>query len=181
MIEKLIRGFFNLCRILLIRLRMGNRVSIPLIQPMRIRSQLMIQKGARRAEIGSNFKLETDAKVRVISGGELKIGNSCFINCNSYVTVLGKTSIGDGCVIGPGVMIFDHDHDYRNEGGIRSGKFIIGEITIGSGVWIGANSVILKGARIGDNAVVAAGSIVNGEVPADTVFVQKRHSELIYA
>ena len=41
--------------------------------------------------------------------------------------------------------------------------------------------MILKGARIGDNAVVAAGSIVNGEVPADTVFVQKRHSELIYA
>jgi acetyltransferase-like isoleucine patch superfamily enzyme len=31
------------------------------------------------------------------------------------------------------------------------------------------NSVILKGTRIGDNAVIGAGSVVRGEIPANTL------------
>ena len=179
MLEKLIRGSYNLIRIAILKLRLRGKVTIPFVQPMRIRSQLMIQKGVRRAEIGRNFKLETDAKVRVINGGDLKIGDNVFVNCGSYITVMGKVSIGDGCMIGPGVMIFDHDHDYRAEGGIRAGKVIAGEITIENNVWIGANSVILKGAVIHDDAVIAAGSIINKEIPAHTVVLQKRSLEII--
>ena len=177
MLEKLIRGGINAIRIIILKIRIRNRVQIPIIQPMRIRSQLMIQKHAQQVHIGKNFRLETDAKVRVINGGQLSIGDNCFINCNSYITVLGKTKIGNNCLIGPGVMVFDHDHDYKASGGISSGKMICGTIEIGNNVWIGANSLILKGSKIGDNAVIGAGSIINFEVMENTVCVQKRQSD----
>ena len=161
-------------RIMLIKLKCGSRVKIYPIQPMRVRSEMVIQNKVEKVLIGRHFKLETDAKLRVIDGGFLEIGDNCFINCNSYITVMGKTKIGNNCMIGPNVMIFDHDHDYMAEGGIAAGKTSRGEIIIGNNVWIGASCCILKGAVIEDGAVIAAGSVVKGHVGADTLFYQKR-------
>lgn len=178
MLSKLIRGAVNCLRIFFIRIRCGRKVSIYPIQPMRVRSQLMIQKSVTGVTIGKNFKLETDAKVRVVEKGTLTVGDNCFINCGSYLTVMGNTKIGDGCLIGPNVMIFDHDHDYKCAGGIAAGQSVVGEIVIGNNVWIGANSVILKGTVIGDNSVIAAGSIVKGSVPENSMVYQKRDNVL---
>ena len=47
---------------------------------------------------------------------------------------------------------------------------------IGNDVWIGAGAVILRGTTIGDKAVIGAGSIVKGNVPAGSVFYQKRET-----
>ena len=176
-IEKIIRGMLNYLRALSIKIKCGNKVEIYPIQPMRIKSQLMIQSNVKKVKIGRNFKLETDAKLRVLNGGELTIGDNCFINCGSYITVMGETNIGNGCMIGPNVMIFDHDHDYKCSGGISSGKSVLGSIKIGNNVWIGAGSIILRGACIGDNAVIAAGSVVKGDVPAKTLYYQERRNK----
>ena len=179
MFEKAIRCFVNILRIFIIRIKCGKRAHIPYIQPMRIKSQLMIQKGIKKVAIGHNFKLETNAIIRVIDGGELLIGDNCFINCGSYITSMGKTVIGNNCLIGPNVMIFDHDHDYKADGGIAAGKTIKGEIIIGNNVWIGANCTILRGTHIDDNAVIAAGCVVKGHIPSGCLYVQKRSTELM--
>ena len=180
-LEKIIRGCINLLRIKGISIKCGKKVDIYPIQPMRVKSQLMVQKTVTSVEIGQNFKLETDANLRVLENGKLKIGNDCFINCGSYITVMGSTEIGNGCMIGPNVMIFDHDHDYKCEGGISSGGSVLGSIIIGNNVWIGAGCIILKGTRIGDGAVIAAGSVVKENIPANTLFYQERtnHTKLI--
>lgn len=174
--EKYIRGFYNLIRILIIKIKCGSKVDIKYIQPMRLRSQFMIQKSIKKVVIGKNFKLETDSKVRVINGGKLLVGDNCFVNCNSYITVLGTTVIGNNCMIGPGVMIFDHDHDYKVDGGIATGNTLVGEIYIGNNVWIGSNCCILRGAKIEDNSVIAAGSIVKGNIGANTLYYQEKKS-----
>ena len=174
--EKIIRGFINLVRIWCIKIKAYSRIHIYPVQPMRIKSQLIVQNKCKKVEIGKNFKLETDSKVRVINGGEFTVGDNCFINCGTYITIMGKTTIGNDGMIGPGVMIFDHDHAYAVNGGIKEGKTIIGEIRIGNNVWIGANSCILRGATIGDNSVIAAGSIVKGIIPNDTLLYQERKS-----
>ena len=57
-------------------------------------------------------------------------------------------------------MIFDHDHDYRN----NINNFVREDIKIGNNVWIGANCIILKGVTIGDNVVIAAGTIVKENI-----------------
>lgn len=179
MINKIIRGIINAFRIIIIKINCQGRAVISIIQPMRINSQLMIQKKAKKVVIGKNFRLESNAKVRVIDEGELEIGNNRFINCNSYITVEGNTIIRDNVLIGPNTMIFDHDHDYKSSKGIRNSSNITGEIYIGNNVWIGAGCIILRGAHIEDDAVIAAGSIVREKVDAGCVFVQKRNSELI--
>ena len=177
--EKVFRLIYNLIRIALIKIRVGNRVRISLVQPMRMSSSLMIQNKIKKVQIGRNFKLEENAKVRVIDGGSLIVGNNCFFNCNSYMTVMGETVIGDNCSIGPNILIFDHDHDFKSEGGLKSGKFKIGTIKIGNNVWIGGGTIILRGSEIGDNAVIGAGSLVKGIIPANTIFIQKRKNECI--
>ena len=173
-LEKLIRGFVNCLKILSIRIKCGKKVEIYPIQPMRINSQLMIQSNVNSVKIGRNFKLETDAKLRVLDGGTLTIGDNCFVNCGSYITVMGDTIIGNGCMIGPNVMIFDYDHDYKCDGGISAGKSVLGSIKIGNNVWIGAGCILLRGTCIGDDTVIAAGSVVKGNVPAKTLYYQER-------
>jgi galactoside O-acetyltransferase len=46
---------------------------------------------------------------------------------------------------------------------------IYGPITVGKNCFIGCRSVILPGVTIGDNVIIGAGSIVNTDVPSNTV------------
>ena len=39
-------------------------------------------------------------------------------------------------------------------------------VRIGSNVWIGAGSIILKGVSIGNDAVIGAGAVVTRDVPS---------------
>ena len=52
------------------------------------------------------------------------------------------------------------------------------EVVIGNNIWIGANAIILRGAVIGDNAVIAAGTVVMGEVPANSVAYNRKELEI---
>jgi hypothetical protein len=44
-----------------------------------------------------------------------------------------------------------------------------GKVVIGSNVYIGRDSCILKGVRIGDNVIIGAKSLVNKDIPSDCV------------
>lgn len=46
---------------------------------------------------------------------------------------------------------------------------IYGQINIGKNCFIGCRSVILPGVTIGDNSIIGAGSIVNKDIPSNTV------------
>lgn len=150
----------------------GPRISM--VSPL---TEITIDKGGK-LEIGNKFKMRDGAKIRVREGAICKIGMNTSINCNNMIACRKKNIIGDDVQFSSNVQIYDHDHDFRVEGGVKSGKYKTGSIEIGNNVWIGANTIILRGTKIGDNAVIAAGSIVKGEVPADSLFVQKRDSDI---
>lgn len=177
--SKIVRGVYNLIKIMLIKIKCGKKVEIPFVQSFRINSELMVKKEVKSIKIGKKLKLECNARIRVLENGSLIIGDNCFVNCNSYITVKGKTVIKDNVLIGPNVMIFDHDHDYKSDKEMRS-NFITGEIYIGNDVWIGAGSIILRGSHIEDDAIIAAGSIVKGRVKSGCIYVQKRTTDLIF-
>lgn len=147
---------------------------ISMVSPL---TEITLDKGGK-LEIGEKFKMRDGAKIRVRKGAVCKIGRNASINCNNMIACREKIVIGDDVQFSPNVQIYDHDHDFRVEGGAKIGKYKTGSIEIGNNVWIGANTVILRGTKIGDNTVIAAGSIVKCEVPAGTVFVQKRISEI---
>lgn len=69
-------------------------------------------------------------------------------------------TIGDGSVLGNASLV--------SANMIHGGQLTCGRVTIGAGVTIGANSVVLPGTTIGDNVTLMAGSYVmpNTTIPA---------------
>lgn len=117
--------------------------------------------------------VRTLTEIRAVEAN-ITVDKNCFINRGCMIIAHSGIRIGSGVTIGPNVMIYDHDHDYRNVGG----KVISTPIEIGNDVWIGAGAIILRGTIIGDGAVIAAGSIVKGEVPPYSVYYNKRESSI---
>lgn len=87
-----------------------------------------------------------------------------------------RVVIGKYCSVAYGVTIIaSGEHNYRGvanfpfaavlNGNIDQDTYSKGPVSIGSDVWLGANSTILSGVAIGDGAVVAAGSVVTESVP----------------
>ena len=99
-------------------------------------------------------------------GKNITIGNDVFINADCKFQDQGGIDIGDGVLIGHGVVLatLNHDPDPAKRQQLHPGR-----ITIEKGVWIGANAVVTAGVTIGENAIVAAGAVVNKDVPANTV------------
>lgn len=128
--------------------------------------------------IGSGFKMRDGAKLRVRKGAECVLGKNVSLNSNDMIVCHEKIVLGDNIQLSPNVQIYDHDHDYRAEGGLAAMKYKTAPVEIGNNVWIGANCVILRGTKIGDNCVVAAGSVIKGEFPANTLIYQKRETEI---
>ena len=141
------------------------------------RTELTVDFGATLS-IGTGFKMRPGAVLRVRKGAVCKIGNNVSFNLNNMLACQEAVTLGDDVILSPNVQIYDHDHDYRAEGGVAAMCYKTSPVVIGSNVWIGANCVILRGTRIGDNCVIGAGCIVRGEIPANSVVTQERKTEI---
>lgn len=168
----------NIIRVAWLRVRNASRLQMGWIQTFD-KLRLVIERGGN-VEIGSFNQNREKLYIGVGNYGNLKIGSHCFFNINSSITCMGDIEIGNNCKFGNNLVIVDHDHNYRARGQYTSDnpEFISSPIKIGNNVWVGANVTILRGTTIGDNCVIAAGSIVRGSVSKNTVYVQKRLSEL---
>ena len=82
---------------------------------------------------------------------------------------MNKITIGNNCLFGENVKIYDHDHIFNRQTAINKQGFKCKEIKIGNNVWIGSNCTILKGVTIGDNSVIGAWTIVRSDIPSETV------------
>jgi maltose O-acetyltransferase len=133
-----------------------------------IGEHLAIRGTQCRVEIGS------------VAGGKLTLGQRVFINWGSSVVAHLDIEIGDDCKIGELSAIFDTDHHEVEPGS----EVVKSKVSIGSNVWIGRSSIVLPGVTIGNNSVIAAGSLVNSDVPPNTLvggtparFIRQLNSE----
>ena len=136
-------------------------------------TEITLERNAK-LQIGKGFKMRDGAKIRVRKGATLILGDNVSISSNNIIACRDNIIIGDGVQLSPNVQIYDHDHDFRVEGGIRANKYKTTPIIIGNNVWIGSNTTILRGSVIGDNTVIASGSVVNKTIEANSIFIQKR-------
>lgn len=138
-----------------------------------------ITSKSANVSIGKNFRSRKFCCLN-ISSGKLVIGNNVFFNRSVSLNCHSMITIGDNSLFGENVKVYDHDHLFNDKSKlIKEQGFAVADVSIGSNVWIGSNVVILKGSTIGDNSVIAAGSIVMGVIPNDSIFVQKRKSSLL--
>ncbi|WP_309088647.1 acyltransferase [Domibacillus sp.] len=139
-------------------------------------SKIEIFNKNSRIIMGKFVFMRKNVSVRIDFDGQLFLGEKVFINDNCNINCVNKISIGKHTKIAPNVCINDHDHNYKN---VSNQHLVKGEVIIGENVWIGSNVVILRNTHIGNNAVIGAGSVVKGNVPANTLFLNKKEEKLL--
>ncbi|MCC8198646.1 MAG: sugar O-acetyltransferase [Tannerellaceae bacterium] len=99
-------------------------------------------------------------------GKHTRIGKNVFINFGCTFLDLGGITIEDDVLIGPNVSLLSEGHpEFPQE----RHSLKVGHIHMKRNVWIGAGAIILSGVTIGENSIVAAGAVVTGNVPANSI------------
>lgn len=91
---------------------------------------------------------------------------------NTTIVAQTKVVIGENSNLGGGTKIYDTDFHSIDSKIRLNGDYDVKTlpVTIGSRVFVGAHSIILKGVTIGDDAVIGAGSIVSKDIPAGEIW-----------
>ena len=153
---------------------------------MRLTGRDVVCKGKCTSRISNEFNVSRKGHLRlgyhvgaqkgcrflVRNQGRLEIGSNVAVNSNCIVACHDCISIGDNCEFGPNVLIYDHDHDFRQPGGMKSRLFKTAPVSVGEGTWLAANVTILRGTTIGKNCVIGAGVTLRGiTVPDNTLVI----------
>ena len=110
------------------------------------------------------------------TGGIITIGDQVFINDFTCINSRDEVTIGNNSIIGQGVKIYDHDHDYQNN---LQKDFICSPVVIDHDVWLGSDAIILRGSYIGEHSIVGAATLLKGDVEPYHIVVNERTSKLI--
>lgn len=157
---------------------------------VKVRGKKHLKIGAY-STIGDMVSIEAYSAEGLSIGENCKIGSFTTIQCTSHFSVLGKglkmgsgssiadfgslgcaggISIGRGVIAGQYCSFHSQEHNYddldtpiKDQGVSHQG------ITIEDDVWIGAKVTILDGTVIGSHSVIAAGSVVKGKFPPNSV------------
>ncbi len=97
----------------------------------------------------------------VVFEERVDIGCNCTFASVSGISVGVATIIAGNCYIGGG----RYYHDHLEPAIMDQGVYSHGEIVIGEKSWIGAGAIILDGVKIGTGVIVGAGSVVTRDVP----------------
>jgi acetyltransferase-like isoleucine patch superfamily enzyme len=98
-------------------------------------------------------------------GGNIKIGSNCSVNPYTIIYGHGNTCIGNNVLIAGGCMIIPANHIYDNKlRDIREQGMSLKGIIIEDNVWIGHGCSILDGVVIKKGSVICAGTVVTKSV-----------------
>jgi acetyltransferase-like isoleucine patch superfamily enzyme len=100
--------------------------------------------------------------------GDVKVGKNTWIGPFTILDGSGGLEIGDNCSISAGVHIYSHNTVLW---AVSMGKeaYERKPVKIGSGCFIGPNSVIKNGVAIGRQSVIGSNSFVNRDVPSYSI------------
>lgn len=132
--------------------------------------RLVVRGHGHRIEIGSRCMLRGRANLLGSGKGHLSIGDgTTMVDGSLQLHETGEIHIGKDCMISSQVYASISDMHPIYDLGTGSRINPPASIHIGNHVWAGLRCMILKGAQVGDGAVIAAGAIVSGAVPANTI------------
>jgi acetyltransferase-like isoleucine patch superfamily enzyme len=102
----------------------------------------------------------------VLSKPDATIGDRVYIGRQC---VLGLVALGDDVMLADAVQVLSGRHQHGRDGAggaLRNNEQTYTKVSIGSGAWLGAGSVVM--ADVGSNTVVGAGAVVIQPVPTAT-------------
>ena len=132
----------------------------PLPWPSGWRSRLLRRFGAKVGE-GVYWK----PRVNVHFPWKLTVGDHTWVGEEVCIYNFEPVTVGAHCCLSQRAFLCAGNHDYRRP----DMAYRNAPITLGDGVWIGAQSFVAPGLTIGTDAVVTAGSVVVRDLPAGMV------------
>jgi acetyltransferase-like isoleucine patch superfamily enzyme len=125
-------------------------------------------------EIGDNVMIGPYCVIRASSltylGEGVRIGKDSAMDAYSYIGAGGGVSIGESVIMGQHVSFHAENHRYdqtdvpiKLQGITRKG------IVVEDDCWVGSNATFLDGAQVGRGCVIAAGAVVTGTIPPNSV------------
>ena len=103
-------------------------------------------------------------------GYNIEIGENFYANHNLVILDGNRVKFGNNVFIAPNCGFYTAGHPIdakRRNQGLEYAK----PIEVGNDVWIGGNVVVLPGVKIGNNCVIGAGSVVNKDIPNNSLAV----------
>jgi Acetyltransferase (isoleucine patch superfamily) len=123
---------------------------------------------AKNIQLAENVQIRPDCSLFCNQGVTFKIGKGTDIGCRSRISIANHLEIGSYVLTGPNVFITDCDHEYRDitipimhQGIVKKDNKVI----IKDNAWIGTNVVIIGNVTIGKGSVIGANSVVTKNIP----------------
>ncbi len=119
--------------------------------------------------VGVGTRIST--AVRLLYPQGITLGDNVGIPRDVTLDGRGGVEIGDDTIIGFESIILTATHISKDKDTpIRKQGMFCAPVKIGKNVWTGARVIILPGLTIGDGAIIAANSVVDKDVPTNTVY-----------
>lgn len=133
-----------------------------------------------KISFGKNINFRGKINIRISGNGKIKIGSNCFFNKGCSLNCKESIIIGNDCLFGENVKIYDHDHIYEKKELIRKSGYKINPIIIGNNVWVCTDVIVLRKSIVGNNCVIAAKEIVKNHINDDCIFSKGKESKIVY-
>lgn len=130
--------------------------------------------GCKGMSAGPNLIMDVLSK-----DATLIIGDNLAVNHSVHIGAMSKVVIGNNVLMASRVYISDHSHgSYRMDGELNAPyippnerPLYSEEIKIGDNCWLGEGVCILPGVTIGAGSIIGALSVVNRDIPANSIAV----------
>jgi lipopolysaccharide O-acetyltransferase len=129
-------------------------------------------------EIGTGFRSGPGLVIDILNDkAKIKIGKNFRANSRLHLGCADNIIIGDNVLIASDVYISDHTHGSYNyevqnrpETLVNHRELVCKKIKISNNVWIGEKTCVLPGVTIGENSIVGALSLVNKNIPPNSIY-----------
>jgi len=123
----------------------------------------------RNATVGRQASILGSGTMATLGMG-VTVGERSAIGAGNVVWGQGGVTIGDNVLMGPYVVVVSANHGFRDLAvPIREQAETYGPVIIEDDCWIGTGATLLAGSHVGRGSVVAAGSVVRGAFPPNSI------------
>lgn len=144
--------------------RLGRRV--------KFNGWLRVEKPCADIQLGDDVMMGLGCYLLATPTGRIRIGRNVGVNDYCFITSHYGIEIGDNVLIAENVSIRDYDHEFADPAvliknqGLRGGPISIGEDT-----WLAKGVIVTGNVRIGRGCVIGANSVVTRDIPDFSVAV----------
>ncbi|MBB3700964.1 acyltransferase [Flammeovirga yaeyamensis] len=125
----------------------------------------------QKINLGNNVYIERRCTFQAVPNSYIEIGDRVSLNQGCIITALFGVKIKKNTSIGEYTSIRDNNHTFDDREKLIKDQGMNGNpIEIGENCWIGRGCIILAGVTIGDGAIIAANSVVNKNIPSNTIY-----------